>query len=125
MPLILNLTGSVWFFVLVGQAGECAAWMLNLGFSRDGGDVKSVERERLLKRKMRAVYFRGLRCKKTAKLLSNFRIESHRPNYQLSCFSVYCTRGVVGGREDYIPRLIYPFLISSLRQKWFQSFVSY
>lgn len=23
VPLLLNLTGSVWFFLLIGQAGEC------------------------------------------------------------------------------------------------------
>ena len=23
LPLVINLTGSVWFFLLIGKAGEC------------------------------------------------------------------------------------------------------
>jgi hypothetical protein len=32
VPLLLNLTGSVWFFLLVGQAGTFSSYFLSLGF---------------------------------------------------------------------------------------------
>ncbi|KAJ0276269.1 hypothetical protein CBS470a_010892 [Colletotrichum nupharicola] len=38
-PLLINLTGSVWFFLLIGQAGECCL------FFSGGGDA---ERESFL-----------------------------------------------------------------------------
>lgn len=30
IPLVLNLTGSVWFFLLIGQAGKCFMLLISL-----------------------------------------------------------------------------------------------
>lgn len=33
VPILINVTGSVWFFLLIGQAGKCApVWLLRLCF---------------------------------------------------------------------------------------------
>jgi hypothetical protein len=32
VPFLINVTGSVWFFLLIGQAGEfCARWRMGEG----------------------------------------------------------------------------------------------
>lgn len=36
LPLVVNLTGSVWFFLLIGQAGELG-WFCSLFVWRAGG----------------------------------------------------------------------------------------
>lgn len=35
IPLVLNLTGSVWFFLLVGQEGEFSKGLVLLGRERE------------------------------------------------------------------------------------------
>ena len=35
IPLVINLTGSIWFFLLIGQAGELPLRVLRLGCRRN------------------------------------------------------------------------------------------
>lgn len=39
VPLVVNLTGSVWFFLLIGKAGRCCLFFLSLGLGveEEGG----------------------------------------------------------------------------------------
>lgn len=36
IPLVINLTGSIWFFLLIGQAGMLLCSMYCIGFDRCG-----------------------------------------------------------------------------------------
>ena len=44
LPLAVNLTGSVWFFLLIGQAGESERFSF-VGCGVQGGGVEGVEEE--------------------------------------------------------------------------------
>ena len=46
VPLVLNLTGSVWFFLLVGQEGKFFNGVVLLGWER-----KEIVREGLIMKK--------------------------------------------------------------------------
>jgi hypothetical protein len=42
IPLVINLTGSIWFFLLIGQAGGLSSFISSAGVvdrARDGADV--------------------------------------------------------------------------------------
>ena len=43
VPLVVNLTGSVWFFLLIGKAGECSSG-LGFGLTPAGGGLGGNER---------------------------------------------------------------------------------
>jgi hypothetical protein len=43
VPLVVNLTGSIWFFLLIGQAGELFAYLIFLFFSLLGREENAVE----------------------------------------------------------------------------------
>lgn len=39
IPLLINLTGSVWFFLLIGQAGECISSLLRTSQTLRNADM--------------------------------------------------------------------------------------
>lgn len=45
VPLVLNLTGSVWFFLILGSAGECGGFLLLFWTGRGEGIGEGVRGE--------------------------------------------------------------------------------
>jgi hypothetical protein len=74
IPLLLNLSGSVWFFLLVGQAGKLKKLV---------GEIEKY-----------ALKY----------LVPNFisRVESYGSNHQFSRVSVHCPGRVVGRRKSHL-----------------------
>jgi hypothetical protein len=78
IPLLMNLSGSVWFFLMVGQAG-----------------------------KLVFLAPRSLECmNRIGNNTSNkiLRVKSHSANYQFFGFSLHRSGRMVGGRESDIKR---------------------
>jgi hypothetical protein len=78
IPLLMNLSGSVWFFLMVGQAGKLVflASRSSECMNRIGNNISN---------KM-------------------FRVKSYSANYQFFGFSLYRFGRMVGGRESDIKR---------------------
>lgn len=100
VPLLLNVTGSVWFFLLIGQAGEyfhlhyCA---LGSGFlfpaSRKGrGSVGRLKIRLLYQSLMTSLNFR--------------RTEFDRTHHELSGLPLHSVRGMVCRGEEYQSRYV-------------------
>lgn len=116
VPLLLNLTGSVWFFILVGQAGTNIAQKLH-AFSPDFWLNEllyclTMPKHNLptlvshcLSTLFSAVYFLLLSLKNLALTLDAFsRAFTYDSYYKFIGISIYCFGGVVRRRENHISR---------------------
>ncbi len=84
VPLVVNLTGSVWFFLLVGENG---------GFSILSSGVWG---HRLLGERSETVSM--------ANELWDCRVESDGADYEFVGVFVYCSGRLVGGGEGHFER---------------------
>lgn len=98
IPLALNLSGSVWFFLLVGQAGMFI-----------GGSWHSLQRPRLM-------HCCACRERKMQLLIRDCRAEFVRSNHKFLRLFVHCVGGMVGGGKDHHQRYAPILAVYPLRQ---------
>lgn len=91
-PLIINLTGSVWFFLLIGQAGE--SFLVNQ-------DVGQRTREEMLR--TGGKYWEE---EWDADTWENRRVEFDSANHEFHGFSLYCYWGVVGWKKGKLEHIL-------------------
>ena len=92
VPLVINLTGSIWFFLLIGQAGKFCLLAIHVFC-----DLLVIE----IKRNLDVWSCVADSC--------GIRIESYGADYEFACFLVYGVGRVVGGEEGYYERYVFTF----------------
>ena len=111
VPLVINLTGSVWFFLLIGKAGELDCFFGRRGVV--GVDVgRGVGKGRIWEGKGRdrtkametRVVLRALEMQLLIRAVC--RIESYGADHEFVGIPVHGAGGVVGGREGDIKRQV-------------------
>lgn len=92
VPLLLNITGSVWFFVLIGKAGTYTLSVASMSIP-----VQQVVEHGIHRREDGGM---------DVMMLTDGRIEPYGPHYEFAGVSFYGLGGVVGGEKGYHKRYL-------------------
>ena len=129
VPLVVNLTGSVWFFLLIGKAGRWGFLLSTLGddWENDGrfygrGAVVTCTGEEGTEGEeelpiMQWNWLAVLLCSADGFIR---RTKPHGPYYQFSGVPVHGAGRVVGRGEGYIERYSPPKTVFSYARLWYQ-----